>query len=94
MPDNSSLFTAPLSRLLACVLGVLVTAVVTSSGATLYLPFSEIDRIGAPAVVFPFVWVALLCFCTVVRRIWIVWSTLVALTLLHVALIYLHLSGS
>lgn len=93
MARTTNLFSAPKSRLLACIAGALLAATLMTAGAATYLPFNEIDRIGVPILLFPVTWTLLFLFSAMSRSIWKVWLGLGLLCLVHAGLIYQHLTG-
>lgn len=93
MARPPSLFSAPKTRLLACILGVLVTATLITAGGATYLPFNEIDRIGVPILLFPVIWSLLFLYSAMANSLWRVWAVLSVLSVVHAGLIYQHLAG-
>ncbi len=93
MARTPVLFSSPKNRLFACTIGVLIASTLVTAGAATYLPFNEIDRIGVPILLFPITWTALFLLATMSRSMWKVWGWLLALSLVHVGLIYQHLAG-
>lgn len=93
MARTTVLFSAPKSRLLACIAGALLAATLITAGAATYLPFNDIDRIGVPILVFPVTWTLLFLFCAMTQSIWKVWLGLGLLCLIHVGFIYQQLAG-
>ncbi|WP_041523222.1 hypothetical protein [Gilvimarinus agarilyticus] len=93
MARSSALFSAPKTRLLACILGVLITATLVTAGSATYLPFNEIDRIGVPILLFPVTWSVLFLYAVIANSMWRIWAVLAVLSLVHVGLIYQHLAG-
>ncbi|HSX49626.1 MAG TPA: hypothetical protein VLF09_01630 [Cellvibrio sp.] len=93
MARTAVLFSAPKTRLFACLLGALVAATLITAGAATYLPFNEIDRIGVPILLFPITWTLLFLYAAMSRSMIRVWAVLITLTLVHAGLIYQHLAG-
>lgn len=93
MARTPTLFSAPKTRLLACIIGVLITATLITAGGATYLPFNEIDRIGVPILLFPVTWTLLFLFAAMARSVWRVWAALSLVSLVHAGLIYQHLAG-
>ncbi len=89
--NNSRLFSAPILRVLACTIGALLTATLITSGASLYIPLNEIDRIGLPILLFPITWIILLIASVLVMSIWRLWAIILTLVLIHGGLIFRHL---
>lgn len=86
------LFTHPRSRAWASALGSLVTSVLVTAAAPLYLPFSQTDSIGIPILLFPVTWLALFLYSALAARVDVVWLVLAGLGLSHAALIYLAIA--
>ncbi len=93
MPAQARVFSSPRWRTLAVVLVSFITATLITAGASIYLPFGEIDSIGVPILMFPITWTALVLFSALRNPLWQVWAVLGALSVLHVALIFRHLGG-
>lgn len=86
------LFTSVGQRITAATLGVLLVATILVAAMPAYLPFSQVDSIGVPIMLFPFFWVGFFLYCFLAKSVWRVWGVLVGTALLHIIVIYTQLT--
>ena len=88
-----SVFTAIKSRNVAGILMAFITCVILIPGMTTYLPFSAVDQIAVPILLFPFIWTALCAYSYLAEKAWHPWALMLTLSLSHGMLSYLALAG-
>lgn len=79
-------------RATTAILGPLVTAIVVTTAAPLYLPFHETDNIGVAILLFPVTWVILFIYSVLAKNIKLVMALFTILTLCHAVMIYFALN--
>lgn len=90
--QKERLFTSVKSRLAAALFGAILTATFMVAGMPGYLPFGQIDAIGVPIMLYPFIWTALFIYAFLAKSAWRVWGVIGGLGVLHIAVIYFQLT--
>jgi len=88
-----SVFTSIKSRNIAGILMAFVTCIMLIPGMTTYLPFSAVDQIAVPILLFPFIWTALCVYSYLAEKAWHPWALMLSLSLSHGILSYFALTG-
>ena len=84
---EGTLFTRPISRVLAATVGVLLTAVVVTTAMPSYLPVGQANSVVMPIILFPVTWLLLFFWVLFESRMWRAWAGLVVLFVAHLGLI-------
>ena len=84
---GETLFTRPISRVVAATVGVLLTAVVVTTAMPSYLPVGQANSVVMPIILFPVTWLLLFIWVLFESRMWRAWAGLTALFVAHLGLI-------
>lgn len=87
---ESPLFSRPVNRSVAAILGAFVVSLLVTVSMPVYLPIGLANGIAVPIILFPATWLLLFLWAIFQPNLWKVWGGYLLVSLIHLLIVFFH----